>query len=105
MRVCHLKQVVSSNWPAANHRVPVRLDYRSPILAAILLLLCSFPFSSDATAKSTDTALDTYRPFTAPLVIAHRGASCCRPEETLAAYALAVRQGADFLETDLCSTA
>ncbi|WP_293675962.1 glycerophosphodiester phosphodiesterase [uncultured Phenylobacterium sp.] len=39
-----------------------------------------------------------------PLVIAHRGASGERPEHTLAAYALAIEQGADFIEPDLvCS--
>lgn len=36
-----------------------------------------------------------------PLVIAHRGASGYRPEHTRAAYALAMEQGADFIEPDL----
>ncbi len=36
-----------------------------------------------------------------PLIIAHRGASGERPEHTRAAYALAVEQGADFIEPDL----
>jgi glycerophosphoryl diester phosphodiesterase len=36
-----------------------------------------------------------------PAVIAHRGASVERPENTLAAFALAVEQGADMIETDL----
>ena len=40
----------------------------------------------------------------APIVIAHRGASGYRPEHTLAAYELAIRQGADFIEPDLVST-
>jgi glycerophosphoryl diester phosphodiesterase len=40
----------------------------------------------------------------APLVIAHRGASGHRPEHTLAAYALAIEQGADFIEPDLVVT-
>ncbi|WP_043459620.1 glycerophosphodiester phosphodiesterase [Azohydromonas australica] len=39
-----------------------------------------------------------------PLVIAHRGASGCRPEHTLESYALAIEQGADFIEPDLVST-
>jgi glycerophosphoryl diester phosphodiesterase len=39
-----------------------------------------------------------------PLVIAHRGASGYRPEHTLAAYELAARLGADFIEPDLVST-
>lgn len=36
-----------------------------------------------------------------PLVIAHRGASGYAPEHSLAAYQLALEQGADFLEVDL----
>jgi len=40
----------------------------------------------------------------APIVIAHRGASGSRPEHTLAAYALAIDQGADFIEPDLVPT-
>jgi glycerophosphoryl diester phosphodiesterase len=39
-----------------------------------------------------------------PIVIAHRGASGYRPEHTLAAYRLAIRQGADFIEPDLVMT-
>ncbi|MCY7314024.1 MAG: glycerophosphodiester phosphodiesterase [Pseudoxanthomonas sp.] len=39
-----------------------------------------------------------------PWVIAHRGASAWRPEHTLAAYALAMEQGADAIEPDLVST-
>ncbi|MDN3542881.1 MAG: glycerophosphodiester phosphodiesterase family protein [Roseateles asaccharophilus] len=36
-----------------------------------------------------------------PLLIAHRGASGHRPEHTLAAYELAIEQGADYIEPDL----
>lgn len=39
-----------------------------------------------------------------PLVIAHRGASGHRPENTLPAYALAVEQHADMIEVDLHRT-
>ncbi len=39
-----------------------------------------------------------------PLVIAHRGASGERPEHTMAAYRLAIAQGADFIEPDLVLT-
>ena len=38
------------------------------------------------------------------LVIGHRGASALRPEHTLAAYAQAIADGADFIEPDLVST-
>lgn len=39
-----------------------------------------------------------------PLIIAHRGASDERPEHTLAAYELAIEQGADYIEPDLVVT-
>jgi glycerophosphoryl diester phosphodiesterase len=39
-----------------------------------------------------------------PIIIAHRGASAERPEHTLAAYARAIEQGADFIEPDLVPT-
>jgi len=39
-----------------------------------------------------------------PIVIGHRGASGYRPEHTLAAYDLAIAQGADFVEPDLVMT-
>jgi glycerophosphoryl diester phosphodiesterase len=37
-------------------------------------------------------------------VIGHRGASGYLPEHTLEAYALAIRQGADYVEPDLVAT-
>ncbi|AFZ02103.1 glycerophosphodiester phosphodiesterase [Calothrix sp. PCC 6303] len=39
-----------------------------------------------------------------PIIIAHRGASGYRPEHTLAAYELAINQGADYIEPDLVMT-
>ena len=39
-----------------------------------------------------------------PTVIGHRGAAGYLPEHTLAGYALAVFQGADFIEPDLVMT-
>ena len=46
------------------------------------------------------------RPVTAPttMLIAHRGASGYRPEHTLAAYQLAIAQGADYIEPDVVAT-
>lgn len=43
-------------------------------------------------------------PASDPIVIAHRGASGLRPEHTIAAYTLAIEQGADFIEPDLVPT-
>lgn len=39
-----------------------------------------------------------------PIIIAHRGASAARPEHTVAAYRLAIEEGADFIEPDLVIT-
>ena len=47
---------------------------------------------------------ETVMTTSAPIVIAHRGASGYRPEHTLAAYELAIQQGADFIEPDLVIT-
>lgn len=55
------------------------------ILATLCLLACS--------SANADTT-----------VIAHRGASGYLPEHTLAAYAMAYAQGADFIEPDLVLT-
>jgi glycerophosphoryl diester phosphodiesterase len=43
-------------------------------------------------------------PTDSPIVIGHRGAAGYLPEHTLAGYALAVFQGADFIEPDLVMT-
>ncbi|MBE9177936.1 glycerophosphodiester phosphodiesterase [Oculatella sp. LEGE 06141] len=64
-------------------------------LAAGLLVLS--PAEAEMTAYSTLNGEP-------PLVIGHRGASGSRPEHTLAAYQLAIEQGADFIEPDLVST-
>ena len=42
--------------------------------------------------------------FPHPIVIAHRGASGYVPEHTLAAYSIAILQGADFIEPDVVIT-
>lgn len=39
-----------------------------------------------------------------PIIIGHRGSSGLRPEHTLESYALAIEQGADYIEPDLVST-
>lgn len=64
------------------------------MLAAMTLAASGLAW--DATAQTATTAQ--------PLVIGHRGASGYRPEHTLAAYALAVDMGADFIEPDLVAT-
>jgi glycerophosphoryl diester phosphodiesterase len=51
------------------------------------------------------TAATAEKPIAAKiLVIGHRGASALRPEHTLASYARAIADGADFIEPDLVMT-
>lgn len=52
-------------------------------------------------ALAQDRRLD---PASRPTLYAHRGASALRPEHTLAAYARAIEDGADFVEPDLVAT-
>lgn len=51
--------------------------------------------------RAIEAATNQDSPF---LVIAHRGASAQRPEHTIAAYELAIKQNADFIELDLVPT-
>ena len=60
---------------------------------------------ASACARAQDTAMPPATPsLDRPIVIAHRGASGYRPEHTLAAYELAIDQGADVIEPDLVPT-
>lgn len=79
------------------------------------LLLPTLGLAAPATPDSVQAAIDWAqqqpgahqgkpRGEARPLVIAHRGASGYVPEHTLAAYALAVLQGADYVEPDLVMT-
>ncbi|MBE7374172.1 glycerophosphodiester phosphodiesterase [Pseudomonas lopnurensis] len=65
---------------------------------SLLLPLAGFAAPAENTSKHAERDEPT------PLVIAHRGASGYVPEHTLAAYALAVFQGADYIEPDLVMT-
>nr|MCU0619509.1 glycerophosphodiester phosphodiesterase [Gemmatimonadaceae bacterium] len=64
----------------------------------LLLALAAVPLAVDPPRLDVPTGAPL------PVVIAHRGASGHRPEHTIAAYTLAVRMGADYIEPDLVST-
>ncbi|MGH3384809.1 MAG: glycerophosphodiester phosphodiesterase [Nocardioidaceae bacterium] len=86
----------------------IRTAQRGAVLlvAALATGLAGAPLAA-ATPTDSDRARVIDRPgkqVDVPLVIAHRGASGHRPEHTLAAYRLAIRMGADFVEPDLVST-
>jgi glycerophosphoryl diester phosphodiesterase len=62
------------------------------------------PAMAQAAAETTGTATAMHMPYFAPghkLLIAHRGASAYAPENTLPAYELAIKQGAELVEQDL----
>ena len=80
--------------PDARLRNVSRMKLLLPLLFATLLPACS---ASEGHAM--ERPLDGHA-----IIIAHRGASGERPEHTLAAYQLAIDQGADFIEPDLVLT-
>jgi glycerophosphoryl diester phosphodiesterase len=86
----------------------VAMERLSPVLTAAALVAAAAPTAlSVGTIAPPSTATTTDQPrrhAVEPLVVAHRGASGYRPEHTLAAYELAARMGADFIEPDLVST-
>ena len=49
-------------------------------------------------------ATSTHAQYSRKTLVAHRGASAYAPEHTLAAYQLAIEQGADYVEQDLAVT-
>ncbi len=69
-------------------------------------------FLQGAAAGAVSTALPglalaqapRLEPASTPTLYAHRGASALRPEHTLASYAKAIADGADFIEPDLVAT-
>lgn len=68
-----------------------------PIRLALIAVAVTSAFATHAAFAGTLNGA-------APIVIAHRGASGYRPEHTLAAYQLAIQQGADYIEPDLVMT-
>lgn len=75
------------------------------LLTSALPLSATAAYAADpASLASGDTTTATAPLVAEPLVIGHRGASGHRPEHTLAAYRLAIAQGADYVEPDLVST-
>jgi len=69
-----------------------------------LLLAGSFPITDVQSDTSQKSSTKPTSGISQPIVIAHRGASGYLPEHTLAAYSIAILQGADFIETDLVMT-
>ena len=69
----------------------------------LTLSAITLAFASLLAAPSAHAAWNTLDG-AAPIVIGHRGAAGYRPEHTLEGYALAIAQGANFIEPDLVMT-
>jgi len=77
------------------NRIPLKLV---PLIA----VFTGFFLTSSQSCADFDKSINAT--WSAPVVIAHRGASGQRPEHTLSAYELALVEGADFIELDLVAT-
>jgi glycerophosphoryl diester phosphodiesterase len=100
--------------PSAGRR---RRRTRGTAVATVVLLGLAVPAAADARgprhggghgpshgAKAWERSAPNFGSAKDRVVYAHRGASGYRPEHTLEAYRLAIRQGADVIEPDLVST-
>lgn len=68
------------------------------------IILAAFTLAPALASAQKAPVTAQSKPMSEPIVIAHRGASGLRPEHTIAAYELAIDQGADFIEPDLVPT-
>jgi glycerophosphoryl diester phosphodiesterase len=107
-----------SRFLASDYNNNPELEYRQFINLGVDGYFTDFPGTGDVVrdqitdtqvrSPQNPTVLSTPKFNTidgkAPIVIGHRGASGDRPEHTLAAYKLAIAQGADFIEPDLVVT-
>jgi glycerophosphoryl diester phosphodiesterase len=74
------------------------VGFKKQLIALVTGMAIAFNFA--ATTKAGERRVDRSE----PIVIGHRGASGYLPEHTLAAYYVAIQQGADFIEPDLVIT-
>jgi glycerophosphoryl diester phosphodiesterase len=73
-------------------------------LSSTVLVSCSSSPTSPAPGTTAAQTSHAHAIVGEPVVYSHRGASGYRPEHTLAAYRLAVEEGADYIEPDLVMT-
>jgi glycerophosphoryl diester phosphodiesterase len=74
----------------------------SVAVAAGAVLVARPVLASSMIAGATEAA--AHAAASRPLIFGHRGASALRPEHTLASYAKAIADGADYIEPDLICT-
>ena len=91
LEVSQIKRMLLSAWQDLQN--PTGLHFMKPFLFLIILLLSVQGLRSRPQQPAN--------PQSRPILIAHRGASAYAPEHTKAAYELAIKQGADYVEQDL----
>jgi glycerophosphoryl diester phosphodiesterase len=74
------------------------------VVSFVLIVIAAVCVPVAAVGADAGSGKDPERDKRDVIVIAHRGASGSRPEHTLAAYRLAIKQCADHIEPDLVST-
>jgi alkaline phosphatase D len=82
-------------------RLASRFFVYAPFAFLVVLVLAGSSLLSATQKPNKPPTSKPQLPVKKPLIIAHRGASGYAPEHTLAAYQLAIEQGADFVEQDL----
>ncbi len=70
------------------------------LVLAVSVAVTAVAGCADAPESGSETPLEA-TPRSAPILVAHRGASAYAPEHTLVAYELGIAQGADYIEPDL----
>jgi glycerophosphoryl diester phosphodiesterase len=81
----------------------VRLSQRSQARRSFLKATAAGALLT-AAPSFAQSKLGRLNPSTKPLLLAHRGACALRPEHTIASYAKAIADGADYIEPDLVMT-
>lgn len=75
------------------------------LAAAVTAALAVAPLGTTASATEIEPKPVVNEPGDLPVTAAHRGYSSVNPENTLAAYAAAMKAGADYVEIDVHTTA
>ncbi len=89
-------------------QLPERAALRAGLLAWVLASLLVIVIVFDPTAASAATPMQLHGALQRQEsvgIVAHRGAAALAPENTLAAFRIAIEQGAEFVETDVQLTA
>jgi glycerophosphoryl diester phosphodiesterase len=99
--VATVRQSFARSLPAWSAAWTASTEYLIP---SVLFSSSGFPASAALSPSAAEDAAEPASerwPFERPWIIAHRGVSMHAPENTFAAFDLALREGADFIELDV----